>query len=203
MSNKNKIEKLKQHIKECEEVLEKENPSECWEQIDLMRELYRKTYDEKFKISYPTTLGEFGFRNPLKHDYGMIESLKKMIERMEIYLAELEDESEKIKENKSSINIENKLDNSNTNTANATISQNITIEQTLEELKKIPEDILDEKQKDEIENLLFTIETLKEKDKPKAKEKIFSILKYLSDKSIDGFITLLPYLGQVAGVIGK
>ncbi|ECL9468098.1 hypothetical protein [Campylobacter jejuni] len=107
-----------------------------------------------------------------------------MIVRMEIYLAELKDESEKIKEDKKLININNDIKNNNTNTANATISQNITIDQILEELSKISDDILDKNQKEEIENLLLVIDSLKENDKTKAKEKIFFVLKYLSDKSI-------------------
>ncbi|EAK2629375.1 hypothetical protein CC188_06870 [Campylobacter coli] len=204
--NKNKIEKLTHCINESKEILKEKNPSKCWKQIEYIKEIYDKTYHENFKIKYPTiidTTGKFVFPIPSENDQGMIESLKKMIDRMEIYLAELKDESEKIKENEKLIHINNDIKNNNTNTANATISQNITIEQVLEGLKKISEDILDEKQKEEIENLLWTIDTLKEKDKTKVKEKMFSILKYLSDKSIDAFITLLPYLGQIAGVMGK
>ncbi|EAL0271294.1 hypothetical protein BVH42_03845 [Campylobacter lari] len=204
--NQNKIEKLTQHINKSKEILEEANPSKCWKQIKYIEEIYKNIYYEKFKINYPTVTANAGtyiFPKPSENDYGMIESLQKMIERMEIYLAELKDESEKIKEDKKLININNDIKNNNTNTANATIFQNITIEQALEELNKIPEDILDKNQKEEIENLLLAIDTLKEKDKTKAKEKIFSVLKYLSDKSIDAFITLLPYLGQIAGVVGR
>ncbi|AJD05450.1 hypothetical protein [Campylobacter lari] len=200
--NQNKIEKLTQHIYKSKEILKEENPSKCWKQIEYIKEIYKNIYYENFDIVYPTIEGEY-YPKPSENDYGMIESLQKMIERMEIYLAELKDESEKIKEDKKLININNDFKNSNTNTANATIFQNITIEQALEELNKIPEDILDKNQKEEIENLLLAIDTLKEKDKTKAKEKIFSVLKYLSDKSIDAFISLLPYLGQIAGVVGR
>lgn len=204
--NQNKIEKLTQHINKSKEILEEAIPSKCWKQIKYIEEIYKNIYYEKFKINYPTVTANAGayiFPKPSENDYGMIESLQKMIERMEIYLAELKDESEKIKEDKKLININNDIKNNNTNTANATIFQNITIEQVLEELNKIPEDILDKNQKEEIENLLLAIDTLKEKDKTKAKEKIFSVLKYLSDKSIDAFISLLPYLGQIAGVVGR
>ncbi|MCV3508591.1 hypothetical protein L8W69_05035 [Campylobacter sp. CNRCH_2016_3089] len=200
--NQNKIEKLTQHIYKSKEILKEENPSKCWKQIEYIKEIYKNIYYENFDIVYPTIEGEY-YPKPSENDYGMIESLQKMIERMEIYLAELKDESEKIKEDKKLININNDFKNNNTNTANATIFQNITIEQALEELNKIPEDILDKNQKEEIENLLLAIDTLKEKDKTKAKEKIFSVLKYLSDKSIDAFISLLPYLGQIAGVVGR
>ncbi|EAJ5681183.1 hypothetical protein IDR50_000932 [Campylobacter lari] len=200
--NQNKIEKLTQHIYKSKEILKEENPSKCWKQIEYIKEIYKNIYYENFDIVYPTIEGEY-YPKPSENDYGMIESLQKMIERMEIYLAELKDESEKIKEDKKLININNDFKNNNTNTANATIFQNITIEQALEELNKIPEDILDKNQKEEIENLLLAIDTLKEKDKTKAKEKIFSVLKYLSDKSIDALISLLPYLGQIAGVVGR
>ncbi|MCV3376640.1 hypothetical protein [Campylobacter sp. IFREMER_LSEM_CL2194] len=200
--NQNKIEKLTQHIYKSKEILKEENPSKCWKQIKYIEEIYKNIYYENFDIVYPTIEGEY-YPKPSENDYGMIESLQKMIERMEIYLAELKDESEKIKEDKKLININNDIKNNNTNTANATIFQNITIEQALEELNKIPEGILDKNQKEEIENLLLAIDTLKEKDKTKTKEKIFSVLKYLSDKSIDAFISLLPYLGQIAGVVGR
>lgn len=163
--NKNKIEKLIQYINKSKEILKEENPSKCWKQIEYIKEIYDKTYHENFKIKYPTIADtdRFIFPIPSENDFGMIESLKKMIERMEIYLAKLEDEGEKTKKDNKLVNINNEIKNNNTNTANAMISQNITIEQALEELKKISEDILDEKQKEEIENLLLAIDTLKEK----------------------------------------
>lgn len=197
--NKNKIEKLTQHINESKEILKKEIPSECWKQIDYIKTIYDKLYNEKFYIDYPYVEYGINFGKPLENDIKMIECLKKMIEKMEIYLTELKDENEQIKEDKNLINI----NNNNTNTANATIFQNITIDQVLKELNKISDNILDKDKKEEIKNLLLAIDNLKEKDKAKTKEKIFSILKYLSDKSIDAFITLLPYLGQIAGALRR
>ena len=37
--------------------------------------------------------------------------------------------------------------------------------------------------------------------KEKAKEKIEGVLKFLADKGADALIAMLPYLGQMAGMI--
>ena len=37
--------------------------------------------------------------------------------------------------------------------------------------------------------------------KEKAKEKIAGVLKFLADKGADALIAMLPYLGQMAGMI--
>ncbi|EGK8008465.1 hypothetical protein IO405_000855 [Campylobacter lari] len=46
--NKNKIEKLKQHINTSKEILKEEIPSKCWKQIEYIKEIYKNIYYENF-----------------------------------------------------------------------------------------------------------------------------------------------------------
>ncbi|CCY76454.1 hypothetical protein [Brachyspira aalborgi] len=103
------------------------------------------------------------------------------------------------KSNNESINIYNNPINNNT--ANASINQNITIKSTIEDINKIPENILDKETKEYLEEILYSIETLKEKNKDKAKEKVFKVLKYIIDKGFEVGIAILPYLGEVSKVL--
>lgn len=103
------------------------------------------------------------------------------------------------KSNNESINIYNNPINNNT--ANASINQNITIKSTIEDINKIPENILDKETKEYLEEILYSIETLKEKNKDKAKEKVFKVLKYIIDKGFKVGIAILPYLGEVSKVL--
>ena len=96
---------------------------------------------------------------------------------MEVYRAELIDEYNTQKKqnqtNQQNININNQ----NNNTSNASINQNITIKSTIEDINKIPDNILDKEAKEYLEEILYSIETLKEENKDKAKEKVFKVLK--------------------------
>ena len=103
------------------------------------------------------------------------------------------------KSNNESINIYNNPINNNT--ANASINQNITIKSTIEDINKIPENILDKEAKEYLEEILYSIETLKEENKDKAKEKVFKVLKYIIDKGFEVGIAILPYLGEVSKVL--
>ena len=103
------------------------------------------------------------------------------------------------KSNNESINIYNNPINNNT--ANASINQNITIKSTIEDINKIPENILDKETKEYLEEILYSIETLKEKNKDKAKEKVFKVLKYIIDKGFEVGIAILPYLGEVSKIL--
>ena len=104
-----------------------------------------------------------------------------------------------LKSNNESINIYNNPVNNNI--ANALISQNITIKSTIEDINKIPENILDKEAKEYLEEILYSIETLKEENKDKAKEKVFKVLKYIIDKGFEVVIAILPYLGEVSKVL--
>lgn len=104
-----------------------------------------------------------------------------------------------LKSNNESINIYN--NSVNNNTANASINQNITIKSTIKDINKIPDNILDKEAKEYLEEILYSIETLKEENKDKAKEKVFKVLKYIIDKGFEVGIAILPYLGEVSKVL--
>ena len=57
-------------------------------------------------------------------------------------------------------------------------------------------------EKEELEDKVSGIEaTLRSGKKEKAREKVCGVLKFLADKGADALIAVLPYLGQVAGLI--
>lgn len=103
------------------------------------------------------------------------------------------------KSNNKNINIYNNPVNNNT--ANASINQNITIKSTIEDINKIPDNILEKEDKEYLEEILYSIEALKDKEKDKAKEKIFKVLKYIIDKGFEVGIVILPYLGEVSKIL--
>ena len=39
------------------------------------------------------------------------------------------------------------------------------------------------------------------RDKGKAKDKIVAVLKFVADKGADALVAILPYLGQMAGIL--
>ena len=49
-----------------------------------------------------------------------------------------------------------------------------------------------------MEEIVYSIEALKEKNKDKAKEKVFKVLKYIIDKGFEVGIAILPYSGEIS-----
>ena len=49
--------------------------------------------------------------------------------------------------------------------------------------------------------VIQAVRSVKSGKKEKAKEKIAGVLKFLADKGADALIAMLPYLGQMAGMI--
>lgn len=78
---------------------------------------------------------------------------------------------------------------------NQTVSVNITFEQTIENIDKIPEDNLSDEDK---EKLISDLTKLKfSKDKNKIWDNAKSILKWLADKSLEVGIAALPYISEI------
>ena len=195
MSNA-RIKKLEEHIEECKNILNRKIPNEAVCQIKKIKKAYEGT--KKFTVSeiFNYDFDEFCIKSNIPEELNRLEQL---IEQMEVYRAELIDEynTEQNKTNPANININNQ----NNNTANASINQNITIKSTIEDINKIPDNILDKEAKEYLEEILYSIETLKEKNKDKAKEKVFKVLKYIIDKGFEVGIAILPYLGEVSKVL--
>lgn len=199
-----KVEQLKKHIDECKSILAKNNPQKAAEQIDKIYLAYycggeefwiKPAHDEKGNVIYESNEN--------------LENLKCLIAQMEVRLGQWADEyniqqsqlvySEKQKQGDkiSAINIHNQ----NNNTANATINQNISLEATLKSINEISNEILDEKDKRYLSEILDSINSLKEINKDKTKNKIVEVLKYIADKGIEVGIAVLPYLGEIAKLL--
>lgn len=88
----------------------------------------------------------------------------------------------------------------NANNANS-INISLTLEQAIENIHQISDDILRKEEKEEIEDKLCGISEAVKRDKGKAKDKIVAVLKFVADKGADALIAILPYLGQMAGVL--
>lgn len=197
-----RVKKLKQHIDECKNVLAENNPQKAVTKIERIKERYRNirnfstdTYKEYQLFDSPDAVGGAFVAPP--NDSRQLEALENLIEEMELYLAELVDKQDKEPKKQSKAETI-RIDNYNTNTANATINQNISIDSTIKAINELPSDILDEKDKKYLENILRDIDDLKGQNKEKAKNKIFEVLKYIIDKSIEVGIAILPYLGKIA-----
>ena len=90
--------------------------------------------------------------------------------------------------------------NLSANSNNINIS--ITLEQAIKNIEQIPEETMSKDEKDDLEDKLSGIDAaVKSGKKEKAKEKIAGVLKFLADKGADALIAMLPYLGQMAGMI--
>lgn len=195
MSNA-RIKKLDEHIEECKNVLKNNIPREAVNQIENIKKAYEGT--KKFTVEpyydYINLIPSILYDSPEQ-----LNRLEKLILQMEVYRAELMDEYNMQQNQTNSQNIN--INNQNNNTANASINQNITIKSTIEDINKIPDNILDKEAKEDLEEILYSIEALKDKEKDKAKEKIFKALKYIIDKSFEVGIAILPYLGEVSKIL--
>ena len=195
MSNA-RIKKLDKHIEECKNVLKNNIPREAVNQIEKIK----KDYEVTKKFTVEPYYDYVNLIPTILHDYPeQLNCLEKLILQMEVYRAELMDEYNMQQNQTNSQNIN--INNQNNNTANASINQNITIESTIEDINKIPDNILDKEAKEDLEEILYSIEALKDKDKYKAKEKIFKALKYIIDKGFEVGIAILPYLGEVSKIL--
>lgn len=182
----------------------RQSPSEAIEQIKKIRKIYTNIRNfssdvcKKYKsFNNPNVAG--GSYVPDLDNPKQLQCLEDIIEEMEIYLAELNDEKYKqVKQNNpNSININNQ----NNNTANATVNQNINLEFTLKSISEISNEILDEESKEYLEEILCSIDALKDKDREKTKEKIAKTLKYVADKGIEVWIAVLPYLDKIVSFL--
>ena len=194
MSN-SRIKKLEEYIEECKSVLNRNIPEEAVNQIVKVKKAYEGT--KKFTIDIIHNY-DFDRFYTIDNTPEQLNRLKELIEQMEVYRAELLDEYN-TQQNQNQTNQQNiNINNQNNNTANASINQNITIKSTIEDINKIPDNILDKKIKEELEEILYSIELLKDKEKDKTKEKVFKVLKYIIDKGFEVGIAILPYLGEVS-----
>ena len=196
-----KIVNLDQYILECDKIIE-----------------YSWLYDEQDKLEFIRKIegiyGEEiqGFRRGLEFyercfEHGEEIYLDDDIQRIRAKLINYKDNLEiEDKKNKQKVEIA-RLKQANINiSANAnnsnTINITIILNQAVESISQIPDNILTKEEKEELEDNLYQIDaTVRHHKKEKAKEKIFNVSKFLADKGADALIAMLPYLGQMAGVL--
>ena len=123
-----------------------------------------------------------------------IENIHK--DNLEMEEQKRKDELELVRLGHNNINLSANANNSNN------INISITLEQAIKNIEQIPEETMSKDEKDDLEDKLSGIDAaVKSGKKEKAKEKIAGVLKFLADKGADALIAMLPYLGQMAGMI--
>lgn len=176
MKNTAQIEIVEKDIQEIQSILESNN-------IEKMRDFYYEkmhTYHciDKARFDY------FYIYN--NEDYP--KALKAFQHSLEMYMATLKDNPTK---QTPLFKINNQT------TANATINQTITLAQTLQSIQEIPSSSLSDEDRERLEELLASIEGLKNINKEKTKGKISEVLRFLADKGTDAGIAVLPWILEV------
>lgn len=133
------------------------------------------------------------------YDGDIIKIKEKLInykDNLEMEEKKRKDELELARLGQNNINLSANANNSNN------INISVTLEQAIKNIEQIPEEIMSKDEKDDLEDKLSGIDAaVKSGKKEKAKEKIAGVLKFLADKGADALIAMLPYLGQMAGMI--
>lgn len=187
-----KIENLEKYIKECDSF----NNSTKEIRYQFVVKIVGIYSDEIKNITEGLAAYAYG-----SEDYALdIEKIKaKLInykDNLELEEQRRKDELELARLKQGNINLSANATNSNN------ININITLEQAIENINQIPDDVMTKDEKDDLEDKLSGIDAaVKSGKKEKAKEKIGAVLKFLLDKGADAFIAMLPYLGQMAGII--
>lgn len=191
-----KIENLEKYIAACDE---KRNGKD--EKYYFLQEVFG-VYDTEINNIH-SGLDMYRFHSSgdvTDYDGDILKVKAKLIN----YKDNLEMEEQKRKDElevarlKGNINVSATANNSNN------INIQITLEQVIENIENISEDVLPKEEKEDLEDKISGIDTaVKSGKKEKAKEKICGVLKFLTDKGADALIVMLPYLGQMAGMISQ
>lgn len=176
MKNTAQIEIAEQDIQEIQSILESNDK-------------------EKMGDFYYEKMHTYHCIDKIRFDYFFIhdnkdypKALKAFQHSLKIYIATLKDNPTKQAP---------LLEINNQTTANATINQTITLAQTLQSIQEIPSSSLGDEDKERLEELLTSIEGLKNVNKEKTKDKISKVLSFLADKGTDVIIAVLPWILEV------
>lgn len=191
-----KIEDLNEYIKQCE-YMRNNTDKEIENYIEKIIYIYEAEiptitnrldmysyYDENSSVNYKEDLEK------VKAILGNHRS------NIEIEEQKRKDELEIARLKQTNIKLNNSSSSMSTNTIN------ISIEQVMDCISEIPDEVMSKDEKDDLEDKVSGIDAaIKSGKKDKAKEKILSVLKFLADKGADALIAMLPYLGQMAGLL--
>lgn len=190
-----KLENLQKYINACED------------NIGITEDMQEKFIEEVLSVysneidGITHHLDMYGYRSEGEAcDYNTdIKKIKAILinykDNLEMEVEKRESELELARLQQGNINV-----SANANNANS-INISLTLEQAIENIHQISDDILRKEEKEEIEDKLCGISEAVKRDKGKAKDKIVAVLKFVADKGADALIAILPYLGQMAGVL--
>lgn len=192
-----KIETLSSQIQQCDafsQMILDSNDMEIYEQVETFVYAMSNTYLKQMPTITVCTMGT---------DFTDKYSVRNSLNQLRMMLVNMKDEIEdtfskrngNLKTSVPSINITQNQNNAQSQNVNISI----TIDQVFESIKQIPDEVLPQDEKDELEDKISAVETAKNaKDKSKLAAKIGAVMKYIVDKGIEVGIAVLPYLGEIA-----
>ena len=185
MANDKQVEIILRDIDKAHIVINKKNDEKTYRFLCSMADKYHK---DGIYISYDNISN---YETDEIYYEKCSDELQQFIEKLELHAAKLQDGANGVlkKDTRSSISI------NNTNTANANITQNISIKSTMEKIDQIPDEILAKNLKYELKGILSELEYCK--DNQEKKSKLMEVIKWLGDKAVDVAIACLPYLSQI------
>lgn len=184
-----KIDTLNGFIKECEEALSTNSiPTGLVSRIIA-------AYGSEIKDMIPR-LANYNSNSP--------SYIEKIMVKLINYKDNIEMEEVRELRGLEKLKLQSAINITNNNNSNANINISVSLVSTLERLQALPSSIMNDKEKEELEDKLTVLQAALDKgDAGKVKSKLTNILKYIGDKCIDVGITLLPYLGTIANSIGE
>lgn len=199
-----RIEQIKKYIGRCEDVILTSSSDAEALQNEIIS-IYESQIDEIWNglESYSSWQAYYsGYTGNALPSINFLKNVKLLKGKLEYMCATLldeekqrQDEIELAKLRVQTISLTQNQTNQQTQSTNIAIS----IEQVFEAIKQIPDEILPQEDKDELEDKISAVEAAKNsKDKGKLLSKIAAVLKYIIDKGIEVGIAVLPYLGEIA-----
>ncbi|WP_414150343.1 hypothetical protein ACIZ62_13040 [Acetobacterium carbinolicum] len=194
-----KIETLNFYINSCD----LENQS-IFDHQDLINEITMIYHSEISDLEYGLS-PKFIDDNIEKESVYPVHDLKVLKLKLENHRDNLLREDQKrieelkILELKSQITINNNNHNTSNSISSATAITNISISQTMKNINKLPEGILNNNETVELKELIHSIdEMIAVKDNEGAKSKITKVLNTIGNKGFELFVAVAPYLLQAA-----
>ena len=192
----NKIELIESYILQCDEVLTSNNPNRAHE---LSKEIIGVFESEIKNIKKELDMYSVGaLYDTQETDYlGDIALLK---QKLTNYKINVQSELDKMKYDLEMArlnqpHISASAEASPVQTATLTSNLTITIEQVIKKIDDIPNERINEEDRDLLKEYLYSLEGIKaSKNKNKFWEKSKEVLKFIIEKGVDVAIAMLPYI---------
>jgi len=186
----NKIELIQEYIDKCEAVMSSNNHNEA--------KILQQEIVVVFKSEIPSIIDKLSNYSGGGRGKDFMDDLRILKPKLTNYVCNIKEEHSKREHELELVRL-NQLHISThveaNPTQNQTLNATITLNNTIKQIDDIPEDSLSENSKDELKELLYSLEGIKgTKNKGKTWDKAKEILKFLVDKSADTAIAVLPYI---------